>query len=223
LKCSKHEGTVKRNSDIKCILGHTTADGTVLLEALIMQHEVTSAVKCLTTHAVRALFCAWSSVTPTSMAPISMAPISPMIKFLFCYQKLRLDYTVCPDVSKNYTLNFFYHDQLHPSRLKTVNTFYRSQKFNSIFAWESLILFSYHNCQCWRIKIKWSETVKGSGSIPVSQSKLLDSVENFSIINYGMPHAIRHQHFSVKVQNRPQANPYNCLWTVSQWDRILSE
>jgi hypothetical protein len=120
------------------------------------------------------------------------------------------------------TLNFFYHDKLNLPRLKTVNSCYRFQKLHSIFAWESGVFFSYYNSQCWRIKIKWSEAVKCFGTVrKVSQSKLLDSVENFSIISYGMPHTVRRQHFIVKVQNQPQTKPYNGLWTVLQGDRIL--
>jgi hypothetical protein len=56
LWCSKHQGTLWRHLKIMCILGNTTADGTVLLEALIMRHEVTSAVNCLTPHAVITFF-----------------------------------------------------------------------------------------------------------------------------------------------------------------------
>jgi hypothetical protein len=52
----KNQGTVCRKSNIKCILGNTTTDGTVLVEALILQHEATSAVNFLTPQAVITFF-----------------------------------------------------------------------------------------------------------------------------------------------------------------------
>jgi hypothetical protein len=116
-----------------------------------------------------------------------MAPTSPTLNFYSVFRNCVWSPQPIMTFLNVVHVNCFFQDKLHPSRLKTLNSWYRLQKFHSIISMQEKVeycevLFSYYKFQRWKIKVNWSAAVMCFSTVrTVSQSRLLDSVENFSI------------------------------------------